>query len=53
MRSSYAGDGFLTAYSPERGRRYGFLCQTGGPGTTRFTICVGRAGGAELYVRWK
>ncbi|HEY4898005.1 MAG TPA: hypothetical protein VII01_18190 [Solirubrobacteraceae bacterium] len=52
VRSNYHGDGALTAYSPERGASYAFTCSTGGPGTTHLTICVGRAGSAELYVRW-
>jgi len=52
VRSNYHGDGALTAYSPERGASYAFTCSTGGPGTTHMTICIGRAGSAELYVRW-
>lgn len=53
LRNAYRGDGVVVAFSPERHRRYGFLCRTSPSGTTRFTICVGRAGGAELYVRWQ
>jgi zinc-ribbon domain len=52
VRSSYHGDGAVTAYSPERGASYTFTCSTGGSGTTHMTICIGRAGSAELYVRW-
>ena len=50
--SAYQSDGALTAYSPERGSQFTFTCQTGGPGTTGYTICLGQAGSAQLYGRW-
>jgi serine/threonine protein kinase len=50
--SNYTSDGSVTALSPERGSDDTFTCQTGGPGTTGLTICVGQAGGSPLYVRW-
>jgi hypothetical protein len=50
--SSYTEDGSVTARSPERGQDYTFTCKTAGPGTTRYTICLGRAGSSLLYLRW-
>jgi hypothetical protein len=52
VRSDYAGDGPLTAFSPERDSNYTFNCFTGASGTTGYTFCIGRASAAELYVRW-
>jgi hypothetical protein len=50
--SSYTGDGPVTARSPERGRDYTFTCKTMGPGTTGYTICLGKASSSSLYLRW-
>jgi hypothetical protein len=50
--AAYRSDGPVTALSPERGRDYTFTCQTGGPGTTGYTICQGQAGSSPLYLRW-
>ena len=52
VKANYSGDGLVTAFSPERSRRYQFNCQTAGPGTTRYTICLGQASGTRLYLRW-
>jgi serine/threonine protein kinase len=52
VHSNYTSDGPVTAFSPERGNNYTFRCQTGGQGTTGFTICLGQAGNSPLYVRW-
>jgi serine/threonine protein kinase len=50
--SNYTSDGPVTGLSPERGTNYEFNCQTGGPGTTGYTICLGQAGNSPLYLRW-
>jgi Prokaryotic RING finger family 1 len=50
--SAYTGDGPVTARSPERNRDYTFICKTAGPGTTGYTICLGKAGVGSLYLRW-
>jgi hypothetical protein len=50
--SAYRTDGSVTAFSPKNGTNYTFICATGGPGTTAFTICQSRAGNAPLYLRW-
>jgi hypothetical protein len=52
VRSGYTKDGLLTARSPERSSDYRFTCKTAGPGTTGYTICLGRAGSSQLYLRW-
>jgi serine/threonine-protein kinase len=49
--ANYISDGPVTGYN-RRGRTYEFICQTGGPGTTGFTICLSQAGSRQLYVRW-
>jgi hypothetical protein len=51
--SNYIADGTVTGYSSERGRDYTFTCTTGGPGTTRYTICEGHADSATLYLRFQ
>jgi hypothetical protein len=53
VHSSYTEDGSVTARSPKRGRDYTFTCKTAGPGTTHYTICLGRAGLSLLYLRWR
>jgi hypothetical protein len=50
--ANYRGDGTVRALSPERDRDYTFTCKTAGPGTTGYTICLGKAGASPLYLRW-
>lgn len=50
--ADYAGDGPVSAFSPERDRDYTFECRTSGAGTTGYRFCLGQAGEAILYVRW-
>ncbi len=52
VHGNYTSDGSVTGYSPKRGQNYTFTCQTGGPGTTGYTICQSMAGSAPLYLRW-
>ncbi len=52
VEANYNGDGLVTAFSPERARSFQFNCETAGPGTTGYTICIGKAGSSELYLRW-
>jgi len=49
--NAYRTDGIVTAISDRQA--YEFRCFTGGPGTTHWTNCVGRAGSIPLYLRWK
>jgi hypothetical protein len=50
--ANYTSDGPVTGWSSVTQQSYTFDCQTGGSGTTGYTICQGRAGNATLYLRW-
>jgi hypothetical protein len=50
--AAYFGDGQVTATSPKTGQTFVFSCQTGGTGTTGYTICQADDNGTPLYLRW-
>jgi hypothetical protein len=50
--SNYSSDGQVGATSPKTGQTVTVDCQTGGSGTTGYTICEGQDGAATLYLRW-
>ena len=50
--SNYSSDGQVSATSPKTGHTITFDCQTGGSGTTGYTICVRHDGAVTLYLRW-
>jgi LSD1 subclass zinc finger protein len=52
VQSNYTTDGPVSGVSSKTGQQYRFSCQTGGPGTTGYTICQGQAGSSPLYLRW-
>jgi hypothetical protein len=52
VHANYTSDGPVTGWSSERQQSYTFDCQTGGSGTTGYTICQGQAGNSSLYLRW-